>query len=79
MSDNQEKLQTFQRSRKIRNQMKNHLSEIDTEDRLGNDIKIVIVAVFQMFKKLKEYMNMLRVTEDIKNAQIQLLESKTTV
>lgn len=32
-----------------------------------------------MFKKLKEYMNMLRVTEDIKNAQIQLLESKTTV
>lgn len=32
-----------------------------------------------MFKKLKEYMNMLRVTEDIKNTQIQLLESKTTV
>lgn len=31
MSDNQEKLQTFQRSRKRRSQMKNHLSEIDTE------------------------------------------------
>lgn len=61
---------------------KNHLSEIDrnnTDDRIDNDFKIVMIAVFQMFKKLIEYLNVLRGSEDIKNNQIQILEIKNII
>ena len=49
------------------------LSEIDTnikDVRIGNDIKLVITAVFQTFKRRKEYLNILKDTEEVKNNQI---------
>ena len=49
------------------------LSEIDTnikDVRIGNDIKLVITAVFQTFKRTKEYLNILKDTEEVKNNQI---------
>lgn len=39
----------------------------------------VMIAVFQMFKKLIEYLNVLRGSEDIKNNQIQILEIKNII
>lgn len=61
---------------------KNHLSEIDTEiTQMIEQTMIlkVMIAVFQMFKKLIEYLNVLRGSEDIKNNQIQILEIKNII